>query len=206
MKPLWSLSRPAWITQPVARLWQRLRDDRGSVTVDSLTAISILALGMTAFALFWSAHQAQLRVTRSAMMMAELLSRQRGVMNRDALDDLLRVVSYVTQSDSRAAMRISQIRRTEGEADQADGRVLDWSYSPCGAYGTVTLSEFSDWLAKLPPMDVGSAILVIEVRNRFTPSRTDLGFEPILFSAMTTALPRYEQSFTLVGEGLKSCG
>ena len=67
------------------------RDTRGTVVVDTISAILLMSLGASAFFAFWQAYQVQNRVQKATYTISDLLSRQRGTtLTRVYLDGMER--------------------------------------------------------------------------------------------------------------------
>lgn len=182
------------------------RDTRGSIVVDSLSGILLLSFGASAFFAFWEAYQVQNRVQKATYTISDLLSRQRGTsLSRNFLDGMEQTAEFLMHDDQNAIMRISQVRRTSGIATDTAGLTVDWSYSPCGAKAAVTTATISTIRSKLPLIDLGAALLVVEFDVNYNAGMTEIGFGEMNFRGFLSSLPRFEQQFTLTGTGTTTC-
>ncbi len=182
------------------------RDTRGSIVVDSLSGILLLSLGASAFFVFWEAYQVQNRVQKATYTISDLISRQRGTsLSRTFLDGMERTAEFLMHDDQNAIMRISQVRRTSGTATTSTGLVVDWSYSPCNAKTPVTTATISNIRNKLPLIDLGAALIVVEVDVTYDAGMPEINFGTMNFSGFLSSLPRFEQQFSITGTGTTTC-
>lgn len=194
------------------RLIQRItqssfvRREDGSMVVDSFSAILLLSLGASAFFTFWEAYQVENRVQKVTYTISDLISRQRGTtLTRPFLDGMERTAEFLMQSDHNVIMRISQVRRTSGVATDNNGLTVDWSYSPCGARTAVTSATISTIRNRLPLIDLGAALIVVEVDVIHNMGLQEVGFGTINYKGFLSSLPRFEQQFSITGTGTSTC-
>lgn len=182
------------------------RDRRGTVVVDALSAILLLAFGASAFVAFWQAYQVQNRVQKATYTISDLISRQRGTtLSRTFLDGMEMTGEFLMQGDQNAIMRFTQVRRTSGVATDTAGLTIDWSYSPCNAKAALTTATISNIRSKLPLIDLGAALIVVEVDVDFDPRMSEIGFGKMTFRGFLSSLPRFEQQFGITGTGTTTC-
>lgn len=182
------------------------RDTRGTVVIDTISAILLMSLGASAFFAFWEAYQVQNRVQKATYTISDLLSRQRGTtLTRGYLDGMERTAEFLMMDDQNAIMRVSQVRRTSGVASDAAGLTVDWSYSPCGAKTAITTATISTIRSKLPLIDLGAALVVVEFDVGFDAGMSEIGFGQLNFRGFLSSLPRFEQQFSLTGTGTTTC-
>jgi Flp pilus assembly protein TadG len=196
----------------IARLLRHLsrsrfaRDTRGTVVIDTLSAILLMSLGASAFFAFWEAYQVQNRVQKATYTVSDLISRQRGTtLTRGFLDGMERTAEFLMMDDQNAIMRVSQVRRTAGTATTATGLTVDWSYSPCGARTAITTATINTIRSKLPLIDLGAALVVVEFDVGYDAGMSEIGFGQMNFTGFLSSLPRFEQQFSLTGSGTTTC-
>lgn len=196
----------------IARLLRHLsrsrfaRDTRGTVVIDTLSAILLMSLGASAFFAFWEAYQVQNRVQKATYTVSDLISRQRGTtLTRGFLDGMERTAEFLMMDDQNAIMRVSQVRRTAGTATTATGLTVDWSYSPCGARTAITTATINTIRSKLPLIDLGAALVVVEFDVGYDAGMSEIGFGQMNFTGFLSSLPRFEQQFGLTGSGTTTC-
>lgn len=185
-----------------------LGDEKASVTIEALAAISIMTLGLTSFFYFWSAYQAENRVQKATYTVSDLISRQRGTtITKVFLDGMENTAEFLMHNDQNALMRFTQVRRVSGTATSSTGLAVDWSYSPCGARTALTTSTVNTIYPKLPMIDLGAALVVVELTVDYSPGFTyqqqTLG--KMTFNGFLAAMPRFEQQFSLTGNGVTNC-
>lgn len=182
------------------------RDTRGSIVVDSLGGIMLLSLGASAFFSFWEAYQVQNRVQKATYTISDLISRQRGTtLSRTFLDGMEQTAEFLMHDDQNAVMRITQVRRTSGVATDTTGLAIDWSYSPCNAKTALTTATISQIRTKLPLIDLGAALIVVEVDVEYDPGMSEVGFGKMTYRGFLSSLPRFEQQFGITGTGTTTC-
>lgn len=182
------------------------RDTRGSIVIDSFTAILLLSLGASAFFAFWEAYQVQNRVQKATYTISDLISRQRGTtLTRTFLDGMEQTAEFLMHDDQNAIMRISQVRRTSGVATDTAGLTVDWSYSPCGAKVAITTATINTIRNKLPLIDLGAALVVVEFEADYNAGMDEIGFGAMTFRGFLSSLPRFEQQFSISGTGRTTC-
>lgn len=182
------------------------RDTRGSIVVDSLGGIILLSLGASAFFSFWEAYQVQNRVQKATYTISDLISRQRGTtLSRTFLDGMEQTAEFLMHDDQNAVMRITQVRRTSGVATDTAGLTIDWSYSPCNAKTALTTATISQIRTKLPLIDLGAALIVVEVDVEYDPGMSEVGFGKMTYRGFLSSLPRFEQQFGITGTGTTTC-
>lgn len=183
------------------------QETRGSIVVESLGAILILSLGASALFTFWDAYQTKNEVQKATYTLSDLISRQRGTtLSRPFLDGMAVTAQFLIPGQAKPALRISQIRRISGTATDAGGLTVDWSYSPCGrvkALATGTVGTIRD---KLQMIDLGSALIVLELDVDYDAGMPALGFGKMTHRGFLTSLPRFEQQFALTGTETGFCG
>jgi len=182
------------------------RDSRGSIVIDSLGGILLLSLGASAFFSFWEAYQVQNRVQKATYTISDLISRQRGTtLSRTFLDGMEQTAEFLMHDDQNAVMRISQVRRTSGVATDTAGLAIDWSYSPCSAKTALTTATISQVRTKLPLIDLGASLIVVEIDVEYDPGMSEVGFGKMTYRGFLSSLPRFEQQFGLTGTGTTTC-
>lgn len=182
------------------------RDTRGSIVIDSLAGILLLSLGASAFFSFWEAYQVQNRVQKATYTISDLISRQRGTtLTRPFLDGMEQTAEFLMHDDQNAIMRISQVRRTAGTATSSTGLTVDWSYSPCNAKVAVTTATIDTIRSKLPLIDLGAALVVVEIDVQYDPGMEEIGFGKMTYRGFLSSLPRFEQQFGITGTGRSTC-
>ena len=183
-----------------------VRREDGTMVVDAFSAIMLLSLGATAFFTFWEAYQVENRVQKATYTISDLISRQRGTtLTRPFLDGMERTAEFLMHNDHNVLMRISQVRRTSGIATDTAGLTVDWSYSPCGAKTAITTATISTIRSRLPLIDLGAALIVVEVDVDHNMGLQEVGFGTIAYRGFLSSLPRFEQQFSLSGTGTVTC-
>jgi hypothetical protein len=200
------------LLSPFGRLFRKIAQSRfarredGSIVIDSFSAIMLLSLGATAFYTFWEAYQVENRVDKATYTISDLISRQRGTtLTRPFLDGMERTAEFLMHGDHNAVIRFSQVRRTSGVATDTGGLTIDWSYSPCGARTALTTATISAIRNRLPLIDLGASLIVVELEVSHNMGLNEVGFGTINYRGFLSSLPRFEQQFSISGTGTTTC-
>ena len=112
---------------------------------------------------------------------------------------------FLMQGDQDAILRFTQVRRTEGVATDAAGLTVDWSYSPFNAQPVLSTASLGEIRGKLPLLDLGAALIVVEMRADFYAGMPEIGFGKVTFRGGVSSLPRFAQQFAITGTGTSTC-
>lgn len=152
-KPLRSLT---------ARLRRFRRETRGSLTVESVFIVPIMALGLTAFYAFWDVYRTQNMVQKGSYAVADMLSREMIPATPAFLDGLERTLEFLIREDAR--VRITSLRRISGGPTGVTGLTVLWSYSPANAMQVLNNTSLVTVERHIPMMAVGSNMVLFEVQ------------------------------------------
>lgn len=153
---------------PLMRAFRRFRRDRsGSLVVESLFIIPVMALGMTGFFTFWDVFRTQNQVQKATYSVADMLSREMVPATPAFLDGLEDILEYLVREDAR--LRFTSIRRTSDGPTGATGLDVLWSYSPSNGMPVLTDTTVGTVEPALPMMAIGSNIVLLEVEVPFAP-------------------------------------
>ena len=90
-------------------------------------------------------------------------------------------------------------------ATETAGLAIDWSYSPCSAKTALTTATISQVRTKLPLIDLGASLIVVEIDVEYDPGMSEVGFGKMTYRGFLSSLPRFEQQFGLTGTGTTTC-
>ena len=153
------------------RLIARLRRFRaatsGSLVVESVFIVPILALGMTGFFAFWDVYRTQNMVQKGAYAVADMLSREMIPATPAFLDGLETTLEFLIREDAR--LRITSLRRLSDGPTGVRGLTVLWSYSPRNGMTPLTNATLSTIEPHIPMMAIGSNMVVFEVQVPYVP-------------------------------------
>ncbi|MEN9411500.1 MAG: hypothetical protein RL216_3474 [Pseudomonadota bacterium] len=153
---------------PFARLLRRFRDrTSGSMVVESIFAIPMLALGMTGFFTFWDVYRSQNMVQKATYAVADMLSREMIPATPAFITGLESTLEFLIRED--ATIRVTSVRRTSDGPLGLLGLDVLWSFSPGNQLVPLTEATLTEVLEEMPMMAVGSNVVVFEVTVPFAP-------------------------------------
>jgi len=156
---------------PIRRLADRLsrfrRDTRGSLLVESVFIVPIMALGLTGFYAFWDVYRTQNTVQKASYAVADMLSREMVPATPAFLDGLERTLEFLIRENAR--LRITSIRRISDGPTGVTGLDVLWSYSPSNAMVPLNETSLVTIQNAIPMMAVGSNMVIFEVQVPYVP-------------------------------------
>jgi len=190
MKPLSSIA--ARLRRATRRFAAR---SSGSVTIEGIFIIPIMALGMTGFYAFWDAYKTQNVVQKAAYAVSDMLSREMIPATPAFIDGLDRTLEYLIGSDVR--VRVTSIRRTADGPLGLQGLDVLWSYSPGNVIAPLTEATLTEVERDIPMMAIGSNMVMFEVRVPYSPVTEILELDTI---RETVAMrPRFLPTLCMTG-------
>lgn len=152
----------------LSRLLRRYRDrTSGSMVIESIFAIPILALGMTGFFTFWDVYRTQNMVQKASYAVADMLSREMVPATPAFLTGLETTLEFLIRED--ATIRVTSIRRTSDGPLGLQGLDVLWSFSPGNQMVPLTEATLTEVLDDMPMMAIGSNMVVMEVTVPYAP-------------------------------------
>lgn len=156
-------------------LFSRLKDfwaDRsGTLTVEALFIVPVMALGMSGFFAFWHIYQTQNMVQKGTYAVADMLSREMIPATPAFINGLETTLEYMIQRN--ANIRVTSIRRTSDGPTGVTGLDVLWSYSPGNILQARTEADLWQIEPDIPMMSIGSNVIIFESRVPYT-SVTDM--------------------------------
>ena len=178
-------------TTPTNRLRRALRRfaarTSGSMTVEALLIVPVMAMGMTGFYSFWDAYKTQNVVQKAAYSVSDMLSREMIPATPTFLNGLETTLEFLIGSN--ASIRVTSIRRTSDGPLGLTGLDVLWSYSPGNAMLPLTEATLTQVEPDIPMMAVGSNMVMFEVRVPYSPVTEFLNLDTI--SETVAMRPRF---------------
>lgn len=182
-----------------ARLRRALRRfasrNSGSMTVEALFIVPVMAMGMSGFFAFWDAYKTQNVVQKAAYAVSDMLSREMIPATPAFLNGLEQTLEYLI--DGEARIRVTSIRRTSDGPLGLVGLDVLWSYSPNNVMVPLTEATLFEVEPDIPMMAVGSNMVIFEVSVPYAPVTEILDLDTI---RETVAMrPRFLPTLCMTG-------
>lgn len=156
------------IFSPITRLLRRYRDrTQGSMVIEAIFAVPVLAMGMTGFFTFWDVYRSQNMVQKASYAVADMLSREMIPATPGFITGLETTLEFLIRED--ADIRVTSVRRTSDGPLGIAGLDVLWSFSPGNALPQLTEATLTEVLEDMPMMAVGSNVVVFEVVVPYAP-------------------------------------
>jgi len=161
--------------QMLAKLTSRLRRatrrfatrTSGSMTVEALFIVPVMAMGMSGFYAFWDAYKTQNVVQKAAYAVSDMLSREMIPATPAFLNGLEQTLEYLINDDAR--IRVTSIRRVSDGPLGLTGLDVLWSYSPNNVMVPLVEATLTEVEAEIPMMAIGSNMIIFEVQVPYAP-------------------------------------
>ncbi|KAA9010258.1 TadE/TadG family type IV pilus assembly protein [Histidinibacterium aquaticum] len=164
------------------------RDERGSISVESVIVFPLLIWAYIATYVYFDAFRVVSLNDKSAFAIGDLLSRQTSLVTGPYLDSMLRVHELMTQDPEDVRLRLSSVL---WDADAGAYEVV-WSTTRGGgtALQDADLASGGALDGRMPIMSDRERVIVVEAWRPFTPP-FEVGLDPIDFYSFNTISPRY---------------
>lgn len=167
----------------------------GSMTVEALFIVPVMAMGMSGFFAFWDAYKTQNVVQKAAYAVSDMLSREMVPATPAFINGLEQTLEYLIDRDAR--IRVTSIRRTSDGPLGLVGLDVLWSYSPNNVMVPLTEATLFEVEPDIPMMAVGSNMVIFEVRVPYAPVTEILDLDTI---RETVAMrPRFLPTLCMTG-------
>jgi len=184
------------VLSTVSRLLRRYRDrTSGSMVIESIFAIPILALGMTGFFTFWDVYRSQNMVQKASYAVADMLSREMIPATPGFINGLETTLEFLIREDAR--IRVTSIRRTSDGPTGVLGLDVLWSYSPNNAMPVLTEATLNQIEPEIPMMAIGSNMVIFEVVSPYAPLTDILEVDTI--TEIVAMRPRFLPTLCMQG-------
>lgn len=173
----------------ILKLHKFVRNQSGSLSVETVLIFPILVWMFLAMLVFWDGFRLKNDALTATYAIGDLVSRQTGDVTDHFVLGVNSVFAQLTTRASDADARISVVQRQEGPDPDIDDdfNELVWSVGLEDMPGRQSMAELNEII---PLMAVGSTLIVVETRTRWSPPWTgvlpDYTFDHIAF-----VRPRY---------------
>ncbi|QQA43678.1 TadE/TadG family type IV pilus assembly protein [Pelagovum pacificum] len=167
-----------------------LREERGSIAVESVLILPILTWCYAGTFVYFDAFRAESINAKATYAIADIMSRETELVPPTYFDSLLRVHRLMTFAQLPTRLRVSVL---EWDDDRKDHEIV-WSVARGdGGINPMTdaeLGEDSPIAAKMPNMLDGEKLIVVESWLPYEPV-FNVGLGGFVFEGFTVTRPRY---------------
>lgn len=159
------------------------RDETAAVALEAIILTPILAWVFVGSFVFFDGFRTYNGAVKANYAVSDVLSRAEVTMYGSDIEGLSNIFQHITRSPEITQMRATQVRRTD------QGFVVDWSYGTQGRlrHTNETLGAVTD---RIPLMEIGSYVLVVETFLPYTPAFS-IGMGEMEFDFVSVTLPRF---------------
>ena len=171
-------------------------DESGSLSVETVVVLPALLFTLMAIYVFWDGYSTSTRSLTATHTVADLVSRERGVLDQPYLDGMRRMFDALTTGgapveeggDGPTALRVSLVENpADAMEPDEDVRTLLWSHAAGSLPEVVDIAEIA---ALLPALADGDHIVVVETVAPWSPL-IDVGLASQRFESVAVTRPRF---------------
>lgn len=165
------------------------RREDGSLSVEAVLILPILAWAIAATLVMWDAFQT-LNVTQKATYtIADMISREEVGISEDYLTSLHEIYGFLSESSADNALRVSVVTMVEDETTLEQTLELVCSRGIGGIADYEDISQIEDRIPSLVP---GDQLIVVESEQEWSPAFA-VGLASYRFREVALARPRFAQ-------------
>lgn len=178
------------------RLSRFARDQRGTITVESVIYLPLLIWIVIMTFVFFDVFRNENTNAKAAYAVADVLSRQVTPVNAAYLDGLGQVYARLARARHPTSLRVSSV-----DFDfNADAYRLRWSYATDGA-DALTADVLQQMTGRLPTLSPGETIILVETMLDYEPL-LDFGFGARNLHHVIPTRPRFVPRLLFNGAGV----
>lgn len=162
------------------------RSESGSMSVEAVFAIPILAWAMTATFVFFDAFKTQNMSQKAAYTVADMISREEAPIDDNYLTAMHETFDYLSGGSGDNAIRVSIVEMTRDEVTEVEALELIWSEG-VNVPEYILLDPIED---RIPSLSVGEQIILVETEQEWTPAFA-VGLASYRFREVAVARPRF---------------
>ena len=175
------------------RVWRFRAEEAATVTVEFLMMVPIMVWGFMSTMQFFDAYRAELISTKAALTIADMYSRETGLINGAYLNGTRKLLRHLTLAESNPDYRVTVFYWRE---DQNKYRI-SWSRNR-GSHINHSTATLNAVAGKLPILSDRERAILVETWTDYTPTygngigyMVGSGLEPIEFSTSVVISPRF---------------
>ena len=162
------------------------RSDDGSLSIEAVFAVPILAWAITATFVFFDAFKTQYVSKRATYTVADMLSREEVAIDANYLTALREMYDYLANSEGDNNLRVTVVERKTDPDTGLPFLDLVWSEG-VGVERYVNLSVIED---RIPGIALGEQLIIVESEQEWTPA-FGVGLANFRFYELALARPRF---------------
>ena len=160
-------------------------DESGSVAVETILMVPLLAWAMLSTLSFFDAYRTEAISTRASLTIADMFSRETDYINNTYMDGARNLLQFLTLADDAPDLRVTVIRWDEDE----DRHRRVWSRQR-GGVGWLSQSQVANLADRLPEMTDDEVIILVQTFTDYEPIY-GVGIDPYRISTFTVISPRF---------------
>jgi hypothetical protein len=172
---------------PAAALARFRRDQRGSISVETVLIMPLLLWAFMALFVYWDAYRANNTHIKATYTVTDLFSREMAAVNNGYVAGLHDIYRYVTATDEASVLRVTSVIYRQ----PTDTYQVLWSRSTNTARAPMltnaTIAALRD---NFPVMANDDTVLVLETWRDFTPP-FNVGLDARTFYHISITRPRF---------------
>ncbi|MCG6883109.1 MAG: hypothetical protein LJE62_05060 [Silicimonas sp.] len=162
------------------------RSEEGSLSIETVFAVPILAWAMTATFVFFDAFKTQNVSQKATYTIADMISREEAPVDADYMAAMYELYDYLSGTSGENAIRISVVEMTEDPDTLERSLALVWSHG-------INVAEYQnlDMIEdRIPNIAPGEQLVVVESEQEWTPA-FGVGLASYRFGEIALARPRF---------------
>lgn len=163
-----------------------VRSEHGSLSIEAVLVVPILAWAITATFVFFDAFKTQYISQRATYTIADMLSREETPVDAPYLASLHEMYDYLSNGDGANTLRVTVVERKTDEDTGEPYLDLVWSEG-VNVQKYVNLSVIED---RIPNISVGEQLIVVESEQEWSPA-FGVGLADYKFYEIALARPRF---------------
>ncbi|NDU99420.1 TadE/TadG family type IV pilus assembly protein [Pseudoroseicyclus tamaricis] len=170
----------------LASLIRRLRrSEEGSVVIEGVIMMPIIAWCFVACYSFFDAFHARSNNIRAAFTISDTLTRETNYVTPGYMDGLLALQRFLMIGSDNARLRVT-VFHYDGDGEEL---MLNWSQG-IGGYAAMTEAELRGMEAQIPTLASGDSAILVETQSDYeVPFK--VGLEDETFHEFVVARPRF---------------
>ncbi|MFT5630640.1 MAG: hypothetical protein ACI82I_001896 [Gammaproteobacteria bacterium] len=184
------------IDRLMQRVWRFRAEDAATVTIEFVLMAPIMVWGFLSTLQFFDAYRAELISTKAALTIADMYSRETGLVNSNYLSGTRDLLKYLTLAETSPDYRVTVFFWRE---DQQKYRI-SWSRNR-GSHINHTTTTLNDISSNLPILSDRERAILVETWTDYAPKygggigyMVGTGLDPVEFSTRVVISPRFATS------------
>ena len=168
-----------------ARLARWRRDESGSIAVETLMMVPLMAWAMLSTLAYFDAYRSEGISTKASLTIADMFSRETNFVTSEYVTNARNLLRTLTLNDNWPDLRVTVVRWDE--ANQLLRRV--WTQERGPRQG-LTATEVAELVDDIPVLSDGERLILVETWTDYTPLYS-VGLSPFTMETFTFISPRF---------------